>query len=295
MIRLDFNGSDLSSVGTTRTTWATELRLFGCSGSLTYVGSLTLFFSEYGGDTIANFPTAAPTTHEPTHVPSSSHPSSRPSSAHPSSSRPSAPTSRPSSSYPTVLPSSLRPSSTHPSTVPSTSSPSTSTPSAPTWSPTSYPTYSWSLTSSPTNYFGTKPPPTLFPTYVSGPVLRVSFNVSQIVDNYDATFDKNYATSLSAFRETAAAESGLNSLSSVTVFYARSILSSQGRLQEIIGNSSSLFLYGISFLVGEGNSFVSPAEGYAVISSTLSASVESGNFQSVLRHNAKAAGSTALM
>ena len=46
------NGSDLSSIGnSTAITWRTQLRLFGCSGSWTFKGSLSLYFSENGGDT----------------------------------------------------------------------------------------------------------------------------------------------------------------------------------------------------------------------------------------------------
>ena len=54
---LDLNGSELASAGND-TTWDVQLALFGCDGSLTYQGSLILYFSEAGGDTVLGFPSS---------------------------------------------------------------------------------------------------------------------------------------------------------------------------------------------------------------------------------------------
>ena len=165
----------------------------------------------------------------------------------------------PSSTYPASAEPSSRSSSSKPSSsLPSSASPSSSRPS-------------------------TSRPSSSFPTITAGQQVLVTFSASQRVDNYDSLVDNNPSQSKNAFTQTVQVESGLNSEGTTVVILSILPPVTRFRLQ----TTYAVFNYNVSFVVGHGTPFSSPAQGYTSVTNTLLNSVNSNFFTLTLNKIAR--------
>jgi len=244
-------------------------------------------------------PTHAPTVYptvEPTHLPSA-HPTHEPTAypvAHPTHAptvKPSvhgAPTLRPTRS--TVYLRDIRPkdkfllNSMALQITGSTYKPSMQPTKEPTHKPTKKPTVEPTFKPSrkPTTE-PTVPWPTAGPSLANS-VLRIAFNTTQIIGNYDSNADKYLDSSKTAFILTVSKESNLNDVALIT-------------LNTMTAKSSTLkttFFYGIQIDIGVGNKYNTAQEAYDAVTQALVASVANLKFETALREYAAQEGSTLL-
>ena len=118
--------------------------------------------------------------------------------------------------------------------------------------------------------------------------VSVAFAASQTIGNYSYATDPDQASSEAAFIATVRMESKLDASTVVAINSVVTLAPSSSTLfalrKRLIASSSmdSVFNYDISFIVGQGNDYESADQGYQTITTMITNSVDSGNFNKTL-------------
>jgi hypothetical protein len=139
----------------------------------------------------------------------------------------------------------------------------------------------------PTNLFNTLTPtinratqsPVTSPPVVT-PKIRAAFNVSQIVANYSYLDDDDKTASEAAFIATVKSVIAFSIQSKLIIYSVSNFLSARKTVKT--ASVSSIFNYGIQFSVNIGNSSDFVMNICSVLSSRITDSVNSGNFNTIL-------------
>ena len=126
-------------------------------------------------------------------------------------------------------------------------------------------------------------------------MITVRYNVSQAIENVsDTAYFADIQDSDKTLQETIATVTGLNDYSLIRILDIEPLLAAKtnklrdsARRAQSTENYNNLFLYEVSFTLGQGNTFTSAEQGYNETTTNLQTSISIGLFTNTLRTNAK--------
>jgi hypothetical protein len=126
-------------------------------------------------------------------------------------------------------------------------------------------------------------------------IITVRYNVSHVIRNVsDSAYFADEEDCSNTLRKTVATASGLNDPSLISIFYLEPLVLAAADTTTA-ANYDNIFIYEVSFTLGQGNSFASASEGYNITTSNLNTSVIIGVFTKSLRNNAVALNGAAFV